>query len=63
MIYRVVLKVSYNEAFFDFDSLDQACNFARVAVEHSVKSEDQKKIGKISVMVINSAINEQEEEE
>lgn len=62
MIFRVIIRVSYNEAYFDFDSADKACNFARMAAEHSVESADAKKISKVSIEVINPKIKESEDE-
>lgn len=44
MIYRVIIKFGYREAHFDFDSADQACNFMRIAVEHSAGDEDGNKV-------------------
>ena len=51
--YRVILKVSYNDAFFDFDCAEDACKFAITALEHSATSEDQKKVPKVTIEVIN----------
>ena len=42
VIYRVVIKVSYHEAFFDFTDSEAACSFASAAVTHSVANEDTK---------------------
>ena len=61
MIYRVVLRVSYNDAFFDFDNAADACHFATIALEHSADSEDQKKKSTITLVIINT--NEEEEED
>lgn len=61
MIYRVILRVSYSDAFFDFDNAADACNFATVALEHSADSEDQKKKSKITLVIINP--NKEEEED
>lgn len=60
MIYRVIIKVSYNESFFEFITPDEACLFARIALEHSVASEDQKKMAKISIVVINPKESEED---
>lgn len=53
MIYRVILKVSYNAAYFDFGDSAQACQFAGIALEHSTASEDQRKLPSIIIKVIN----------
>lgn len=60
MKYRVVLKVSYNVAYFDFASAEDACKFAATAIEHSAPSEDQKKIPKINIEVVNPEESEEE---
>ena len=36
MKYRVVLKVSYNEAWFDFDSAEEACKLAELLLTSMV---------------------------
>ena len=61
MIFRVVLKVSYNEAYFDFGTPDEACIFAKIALEHSATSEDQNKLRKISIQVVNPDVKEEED--
>lgn len=61
MIYRVILKVSYSVAYFDFDTAAEAFAFGTTALEHSVTSEDQKKLSKISFVIVNP--NEEEEED
>lgn len=43
MIYRVVIKVGYNDAAFEFESLRDAGNFARMVLTHQVGTEDTKK--------------------
>ncbi len=62
MIFRVIIRVSYNEAYFDFDDALSACNFANKALEHSSAREDCKKIAKISIEVINPNVKESEDE-
>lgn len=60
LIYRVVLKVGYNTAFFDFADNKAACEFAGTAMIHSVANEDTHKATYIAVEIINP---EEEEEE
>lgn len=60
IIYRVVIKVGYYEAFFDFDSVNEACEFTRTAVVHSVENEDSKRPTSLTIKVINP---EQERED
>lgn len=41
MIYRVVLKVSYLERWFDFEDAVSACSFATKAMEHHVNQPNE----------------------
>ena len=61
--YRVVIKVSYNEAWFEFESADQACNFATNALTHMVSNEDGKKSVKIRIEVVDVEAEETEDDE
>ena len=61
IIYRVVIKVSYCEAFFDFDSLNEACEFARTAVVHSAENEDNKYPTSLIIKVINTEHESEDE--
>lgn len=63
MIYRVVLKVGYCEAFFDFDEAESACNFAMLALTHSVACDDTKKATKITLQIVNPVAEKEEEDE
>lgn len=40
MKYRVILKISYHQAEFEFDDKDEAIQFATMAVKNAVQSED-----------------------
>jgi len=59
-IYRVAIKVGYNEAHFDFDNANDAAEFARRAVGHSVSSDDQSKQTKIVMWVFNKDAENEE---
>ena len=61
LIYRVVLKVKYYEAHFDFETAEDAAAFARVALTHMVASEDTEK--QTSIMMLISDANRKESEE
>lgn len=53
MRYRVVMKVSYHERYFDFDDANDALAFAEMIVEHDVTSEDHaEKTTEVAVYVI-----------
>ena len=51
--YRVIIKVGYYATWFDFDSADQACNFATSALTHMVPNEDNSKKTSINIQVID----------
>jgi len=60
MIYRIVLKVSYQEAYFDFETSEDAAAFARVALTHMVNSEDVKRTPSITMLIIDPSIKEED---
>lgn len=43
MIFRVVVKVSYYETWFEFESMEEAGTFAKTVLTHQVDSEDAAK--------------------
>lgn len=45
MKYRVKIKISYCEAFFDYDDATQACKFMTDAAKHVTKGGDKTEIG------------------
>lgn len=63
MIYRVVLKVGYNDAFFDFATAEMAGEFASNALIHSVASEDTKRATYVSIKVMRDNEKNNEEDE
>ena len=62
MKYRVVFKVSYNEAWFDFDTIEEAGEFAKTLLVHQVESPDSKRKSTIRVEIINPEEEENEDE-
>lgn len=62
MKYRVTIKIAYHVAYFDFEDAAEACNFATSALMHSVSSEDQNKAASIMLRIINSEMEEEEED-
>lgn len=62
MIYRVILKIAYVEAHFDFDDLAEAGNFAQQILVKMVDSEDCKRKPFVRIEIINPAAKEQEED-
>ena len=45
MKYRVKFKISYCEAFFDFDDATDACNFMSMAAKRLTNDGDKTEIG------------------
>lgn len=41
--YRIILRVGYCEAWFEFDDPTAACDFARTALLHQTVNEDTEK--------------------
>ena len=62
MKYRVLIKVGYNNAYFDFDSMQSAGDFAVMALTHQVENEDTKKKMSIGIEVIDPSLKEVEDE-
>lgn len=62
MIYRVILKVSYLDVFFDFNSSVDAVNFANTCVKKNVKSDDVKKSVGVTIQIIDKDKESEEEE-
>ena len=63
MKYRVVIKVGYNEAWFEFDTPVGACNFATTAIGQQVKNGDTCKKDHIRIEVIDPTVKVEEDEE
>lgn len=60
--YRVIIKVGYNEAWFEFDSADQACGFATNAISHMVECEDTRKKTTITIQVVDADAKDDDED-
>ena len=63
MKYRVILKVSYNEAWFDFDTIEEAGEFAKTVLVHQSDSNDSKRKSSIRIDVINPEAEEENEDD
>ena len=61
MKFRVVLKISYYEAHFDFDSADEATKFATTALTHGVATEDTKKPLVVQMLIAENFKNGDDE--
>lgn len=60
-IYRVVLKVSYCDTYFDFTNIVDAGNFAEQILTHQVASEDTEKAPSVKIIVIGENDDNMEE--
>lgn len=63
MIYRVIMKVRYSEAWFDFDDAETACSFAQLMLTHQTPNDDSAKTDHVELKVIDTTIKVVEEEE
>lgn len=63
MKYRVILKVNYYEAWFEFDTVEEAGEFAKTILMHQVESEDNKRKSMIRLEVIDPALQKKEDVE
>jgi len=63
IIYQVVVKVGYNDAAFEFESIRDAGDFARTILTHQVATEDTKKALYIVIKVRTCECECEEEEE
>ena len=50
--YRVAIEVSYCKAYFEFEDSKSACEFAEIALKHSIKTKDTDKQTHIDLSVI-----------
>lgn len=51
--YRVCIKISYYEAWYEFDYAEDAVVFAKTLLEHQVNTEDAKKRPSIQLYVVD----------
>lgn len=56
MFYRVILRVGYSEAWFNFTDIKEAAEFARLVLEHQELNEDTTLKRSISIKVIKESI-------
>lgn len=63
MKYRVIFKVSYNEAWFEFDTIEEAGEFAKTILMHQVESEDSRRKSMIRLEVIDTSLQNKEDVE
>lgn len=63
MKYRVIFKVNYYEAWFEFDTVEEAGEFAKTLLTHQVESEDNKRKSMIRLEVIDTSLQNKEDVE
>lgn len=63
IIYRVVVKVGYNDAAFEFESIRDAGDFARTILTHQVATEDTEKAPYVAIEVHTCECECEEEEQ
>lgn len=61
MLYRIVLTIGYRDAYIDFYDCEEAANFATSLMEHYVQPEDEEKLLKVNIQVINTTTSEKED--
>lgn len=62
IMYRVTIKISYYEAWFEFEDLNEAGEFAKTILAHQIENEDTKKKTQVNISVIAYGMMEGEEE-
>lgn len=63
MLYRIVLTIGYRDAYIEFDNVEDASKFATTLLEHYVKPDDEKRIAKIAIEVLDPELKDEEEED
>lgn len=63
IIYRIAIKISYYEALFEFEDLDDAGEFAKMILTHQVENDDTKKKTHVSIRTIVRGDKEEEVDE
>ena len=61
--YRVEIKVRYNSAFFDFDTIESAGEFAKTALMHRASfGEDYTDFEGVNIEVVDTSRESEDEE-
>lgn len=63
MKYRVILEVGYNTAWFDFDDIADAGEFAKTLLMHQVANEDTRHKSRIRLEIVDPTLKKDDEEE
>lgn len=60
--YRVYVKVSYNTAYFDFDDIQEAGDFAKTILTHHTPNDDSRDFDGVKIEVIDISKESEDEE-
>lgn len=64
MKYRVVIKVSYYERWFEFDNINKAATFAADVLKYNVPNEDHHdKLTEVKMYVVDTEAEKEAQEE
>lgn len=61
IMYRITIKISYYEAWFEFEDLNEAGEFAKTILSHQVENEDVKKKTHVNISVVAYEAEKEEE--
>lgn len=62
MLFRIVLTIGYRDAYIDFYNGEEAAKFAATIMAHYVQPEDEEKLIKVNIQVIDPKNSEKEDE-
>lgn len=62
MKYRVNVKIGYYEAWFDFEDMADAGEFAKTVLTHQVPNEDTRRKTSVSIRVMSDGEETEDEE-
>ena len=61
--YKVKLQISYAKTYFTFSNMAEAGAFAETILTHLDDSEDERKNAYVMILVINTELEEKEEDD
>lgn len=61
MKYRVIVKIGYHEAWFDFEGIQAAGEFAKTVLIHQTENEDTPKKASVTIRVIVEGAESEDE--
>lgn len=63
MKYRVIVKIGYHEAWFDFEDMADAGEFAKTVLTHQAPNEDTRYKTSVNILVVKDGEAAEEDEE